>query len=104
MKMNLSHHATNDRMNRLLYIAENIGFGEVKVQEYRKETNSVECLTDTGIIIIKKPDSDKLITAWIADMQRAHMLCKGAGLDRIPGAIANKIRKNVKYAKSCPNC
>lgn len=63
-KMKITKHMTNDRMERYMYIATHMGFGEV-VDEFYEEDKCI-CITSTGILIVKSADKKTVITMFIA--------------------------------------
>ena len=102
MKMEMTKHATNDRIDRMVYIAQTIGFGEKIVCEgFRRDKGTRQCITENGILIVKMPYEEKMVTAYIPTLEQAGMIYKSAGL-RMPDWIVRKIKKNQKYAKGCP--
>lgn len=102
MKIAMTKHAKNDRIDRMVYIAQTIGFGEKVVCEgVWDERGSRSCLTENGIMLIKKPDVEVLITAYIPTLEQAGMVYKSVGL-KMPMWMESKVKKNRKYAKGCP--
>lgn len=101
MKIAMTNHATTDRLERLLYINNTIGFGKVVFEHINYERNSRECLTDTGVLIIKDLYREVMITAFICSFDKASALYHDAGYDGIPHWMVNRINKNKKHAKRC---
>jgi hypothetical protein len=98
--MKMTRHAIVDRIDRLMYIAQTIGFGEIIAEEIHN--GGRECLTDSGVILVKAIDEERLITAWIADLDRALAIYRGAGKgNTLPRTIANKIKNNSKHRHQC---
>lgn len=98
--MEMSYHCREDRLDRLTYIATTIGWGEVVAE--RRTENRRECLTDTGVVMIKALDRDFLITAYIASIDRAFAIYhdvygKNA---KLPQSLYKRICKNKKYHKN----
>ena len=92
--MKLSKHANFDSMDRMIYIDTNLGFGKV-VLEIRRE-DARECLTDTGVLMVKDLHEEFLITAFIARIDKVNAMYRGAGYDHIPDHINSKVMKNAK--------
>lgn len=72
MKLNLSHHLTKDRIERMTKIATTIGFGEI-VEEFEDDIYGEptwHCLTNTGVLIIKNADKTKVITMYAVTSDR----------------------------------
>lgn len=97
--MKVTIHAAVERIDRIVYIAKNIGWGEgIVVEVRREERRTRECLTDSGVLIIKDMDEDIFVTAYVPSYERTISLYKMAG-KRMPSYIAAKVKKNQKYAK-----
>lgn len=88
-------HLTEDRTDRVVFIATTIGFGEV-VDEFYIEDNHgkhYECVTSTGVIIVKGLDKKTVVTMYIA----RHGQIKRLYGDRpIPRGLAVVIKRNEK--------
>ena len=90
------------RIERMLYITQTIGFGERIVCEgSRRDKGTRQCITETGILIVKMPEEETMVTAYIPTLEQAGMIYKSVGL-RMPDWMVRKIKKNQKYAKGCP--
>ena len=62
--MKVTIHATVERIDRIVYIAKNIGWGEdIAVEVLREERGTRECLTDSGVLIVKNIKEDIFETA-----------------------------------------
>lgn len=61
--MTLSNHFMVERMERMVYIGMNIGYGEIVFTYLDKRDNRRYCLTTTGLLEVLAPDEDVLITA-----------------------------------------
>lgn len=90
-----TRHLTEDRVDRVVFIATTIGFGEV-VDEFYIEDNHgkhYECVTSTGVIIVKGLDKKTVVTMYIA----RHGQIKRLYGDRpIPRGLAVVIKRNEK--------
>ena len=63
--MKVTIHAAVERIDRIVYIAKNIGWGEGIVVEVRREERGTrECLTDSGVLIIKDMEEDIFVILW----------------------------------------
>lgn len=97
--MKVTVHAAVERIDRIVYIAQNIGWGEgIAVEVRREEKGTRECLIDSGVLIVKDINEDIFITAYVPSFEKTLSLYKMAG-KRIPSYIAVKIKKNQKYSK-----
>lgn len=95
--MNISKHVKNERMNRMVYIGKYVGWGEITAQYTDVERNTVVCLTTTGVLVIKNPQTDKFITAYVARIGEVKWLYSVLGYNRIPERIYSKVCKNKKH-------
>lgn len=94
-KMIVTRHVAEERMNRMLFIAENIGWGDIILRWYNAEEDTVECLTNTGVLMIKSADMRILVTAYTCNVDRAFFLYSQYN-QRVPEWLVMKIRKNAK--------
>lgn len=101
MKLTMTKHVLHDRVERLLYIAQTIGFGEPVIEGEYRNKGTRQCLTTTGILIVKMPYEEKLVTAYIPNLEQAAMVYKSVG-QTIPNWMVQKVKKNQKYVKGCP--
>ena len=88
-------HLTEDRADRVVFIATTIGFGEVVDEFYIEDSHGkhYECVTSTGVIIVKGLDKKTVVTMYIA----RHGQIKRLYGDRpIPRGLAVVIKRNEK--------
>ena len=88
-------HLTEDRMERVVFIATTIGFGET-VEEFFIEDNHgkhYECVTSTGVIIIKDLSKKMVITMFVGRMAQIKRLY---GDKEIPRNLKAIIKRNEK--------
>ena len=96
--MKMSIHAREDRTDRLTYIAMTVGFGAVVAERVTETTR--ECLTDTGVLIIKAREEEFMITAYIADMDKAFAVyCNAKNCGRMPTYLHQRVLKNAYHCK-----
>ena len=93
----MSAHVKEERLDRMTYIAMNVGFGEV-IMEHRMETKR-ECITDTGVILVKGLEDDFLITAFVGTIDKVSAIYHANGYERIPSSVYNKVVKNAYHVK-----
>ena len=94
MMIKMSEHATNDRIERLTYIATEIGIGE-PILSYEEEECRTISLTDTGIVIIQDSYTKVLITAYVASIDRAcAMWHRVHGITQMPNSLYNQVIRN----------
>lgn len=72
----MTAHVTDDRMDRMVKIATTIGFGKPIVQKFQRNGNRAQ-LTTTGVILIKAPDEEVLITAFVGNTNKVKWLLNG---------------------------
>lgn len=97
--MILTNHIINDRMERIVYIAKKVGWGETIVT-YTDTTRQVKiCLTSTGVILIKNASIDRLVTAYVANIDDVKWIYTVMGYERIPERVYNKTMKNRKHLR-----
>ena len=73
MKKNCTSHVTEARLDRINYIIDHIGFGEVIAEREWVDTSGRACirqLTDTGIIIVLDVKKEKVVTMFAASVMQ----------------------------------
>ena len=88
-------HLTEDRMDRVVFIATTIGFGET-VEEFYIEDNHgkhYECVTSTGVIIVKGLDRKTVVTMFIG---RTGQIKRLYGDREIPKNLKAVVKRNEK--------
>ena len=90
----LSYHAQYERANRFALLEERLGFTKI-VMEYEKPEEDIrECLTSSGILIIKRASEDFIITAWMASINDCYALSKLVGKSQVPPKLYKRVKKN----------
>lgn len=97
-RIKMSRHVQEERLDRLTYIAMEVGFGEVVLEQ--RYPDKRECVTDTGVILVKALNDEFLITAFVATIDKVSAIYLSNGYERIPTAIYNKIAKNTRHLKA----
>lgn len=96
----MTYHARIERADRLTYIAMNVGFGEIVLEHiHEDDPYKVDCLTDTGVLIIKNAVSGTIITAYVPNIDKVIAIYRKMGYERMPTYMINRVRKNVKHLK-----
>ena len=88
-------HLTEDRMERVVFIATTVGFGEI-IEEFYVEDNHgkhFECVTSTGVIIVKSLDKLTIVTMYVARHNQIKRLYKER---EIPNGLKVVIKRNEK--------
>ena len=89
MKVTMTKHVVNDRMERMMYIARNIGW----VKSSWKKAKDTRCaLTSTGVVLIKPLYEERLVTAHVANMNDVTWLYRSIGCTHVP-SFASKVKK-----------
>ena len=90
-----TNHLIDDRMDRVVFIATTIGFGEVVEEFYVNDNHGqhYECVTSTGVIIVKGLDRKTVVTMYVAHHNQVKRLYK----DReIPRGLKVVVKRNEK--------
>ena len=98
MKRNCSHHITNDRLDRVNYIIDNIGFGEVIAEREWVDTTGKTCirqLTNTGLIIVLDTNRERVVTMFVATVLQIKAMYHG----KIANWLYRLATKNEKIMK-----
>ncbi len=98
-KFTPTKHLVEDRMDRVVFIATTIGFGEI-VEEFFVEDNHgkhYECVTSTGVIIIKGLDRKTVITMFIGRMAQVKRLYGDKEMPRNLKAVVKRNEKKKFY-------
>ena len=98
MKVNLTDHVVNDRLDRITAILTTVGVGEVvyKFQESNQYGPNVHCITNTGVIIIKDAHEDKIITMFMLTERRLFAYWKTHMASRPPQYLVKLVGNNQK--------
>ena len=94
----MTYHARIERADRLTYIAMNMGFGEVVLEHKNTTSHRLECITDTGVLIVKASNG-AIVTAYIPSIDKVMAIYRQEGYSRIPTQMMAKITKNAKHQK-----
>lgn len=93
IRIQLTQHALNDRMDRLMEIAMTIGWGEPCL-EVEEETN-VYVITSTGVVLVKNLEG-KLITAYVGSIQKVFAIYRSHGYNELPYDLMTTVIQNSK--------
>lgn len=83
---------------RIRLIEEYLGLTNIVVEiiEEREGRYARKGLTSSGVIVIRKIEEDKIITAFMASERQALHICKEAGKKCVPPKLWKKIQKNLE--------
>ena len=96
-KTKFSRHALEEREDRIIWIATEVGFGQVvdtiQIYDVERSYRRVE-LTETGVAIIKAVDEDVIITMYLPTQRQ---LVKWYGSkNAVPIRLLNVSKRNEK--------
>lgn len=92
MKLVMTTHARIDRADRLTALIDYLGIDEIILETPDdKQQCATLCLTATGIIIVKSTIDNRVITAYMATMNRVYAMYKIAGYNRIPKKVYQRV-------------
>lgn len=98
-KQEISKHIIRDRMERMVLIATTIGYGNI-VREFvtnGKYGKIRQCITDTGVMILKEYDTNKVITLYVITIDRLIVTYRSeAPNERIPQYLYKTVLNNQK--------
>ena len=89
-------HAMIDRIDRVTFIAERIGWGKevLRVNDRRNPTSIVLILTSTGVVLVKDRYTDTLITAYVATVQKTDAFYWQVKQKPTPAKLRQKVAYN----------
>lgn len=95
-KIRMTKHFQNDRINRAVFIGMTIGFGDIIHERVVNDEHGIRlhCATNTGVDIIKTPNGETIITAYIMTVSQLKRLFDREG--DIPLSLLAQVRRNEK--------
>ena len=100
MTFTFSRHLIEERANRLAVLRDYVGFTNLvfEVREWDREHRDYKRtgITSTGILVVMTDDRSKVITAYLASMDKTVALSRKAGKKQVPPKLYEKILKNMK--------
>lgn len=100
MMYKMSTHASQDRLECMIYIMTEVGLGNKEVCTRQCAPNRREVLTDSGVLLVLSND-DILITAYVPSIAEAIRVWRNcAGHTReMPDGLNRRILSNNKHYK-----
>lgn len=96
-KVSFSQHALNDREDRIVWIATEVGFGEIIdtiiIQDEARGCRRA-CLTSTGVAIIKSMEQEFIITMFCPTVHQ--LVTWYSNKNIIPIRLLNICKRNEK--------
>ena len=97
--MKPSSHLVHERLDRMTYILSTPALDISKiVLEHRLETKR-ECVTSSGVILVKALETEFVITAYVATLDKIYALYRAEGYDHLPDSLAHRILKNKDHVR-----
>lgn len=95
--MMYSNHCVKDRYERIQFIINYIGIGEIIQERKELSNNSFHpykylCVTNTGITIVKSEDKSKVITVYVTTQKELIRVYNGR--NNIPQKLWDKVTIN----------
>ena len=100
-------HFAQERVDRAVYIAETVGFGEIiRTAEYFNHNNlySIKQITETGVLIVRG-SSGQIVTMFIMRPEQVEEIYRKNHWGRVPAWLMAKVKKNWKkgYTQNQPD-
>ena len=94
---NTTHHAKVDRADRMRQVRQlRVGNPVATIEDYRDGKKAIITLTDNGVVVIRNPKSNAIVTLCLATPAQACFIYKRNYGDkaRVPQEIYNQIKIN----------
>lgn len=99
--MTFSKHLINERFNRINFIINQVGFGNIIKESFREKYGRIErcCVTDTGVMVIKDREKDIVITMWIATLGQIEQAYKDEAIPHflVEKALDNRVYQRIQH-------
>jgi hypothetical protein len=96
MLIKMSKHATQDRIDRLLFIYDNVGIGEPYIDSV--EDDVLYTITTTGVLLVRSASDGTLITAYIADIDKITAIWRNKHGERpMPDNLYKRVLANAFF-------
>ena len=91
----VSKHMVEDRMDRVLAIAQYVGWGEIMIEVVdHNDVNRVLCFTTTGVMLVKGRGNGKLITAYVPTLDKVVAILSNSEYGSVPNYLLRKVKQN----------
>lgn len=98
MKVEMTRHAKEERIDRLTRCMVEIGMNEI-IREIVTTTGThgpaIYSITDTGLVFIKSPVTNKLITGYMGSVGQIINIFAQIG-EEVPRALLMRVKSNCK--------
>lgn len=99
MKFEMTHHAREERIDRLVKCVELIGVGEVILTASTEEETRrgvKRQLTSTGLVLVVNAQSNILITGYMGNLSQVVAIYRENGIERMPNSMHKQVKRNVE--------
>ena len=95
----MTRHVAVDRLDRVLAIAQHIGWGTelVSIADPRDEGHML-VLTSTGVLLVKSYEGH-LVTAFVPGIDKVRVIYAQLGYDHVPNGIYYRVQKSIKMMR-----
>ena len=102
MKFEMTYHAKEERLDRLVKCIELVGAGDViltaeGIRDYRRGV--VRQLTSTGLILIVNTETNALVTGYMGNMSQVVAIYRENGIEKLPNSMYKQVKRNVQKYK-----
>jgi hypothetical protein len=102
MKFEMTYHAKEERIDRLVKCVELIGVGDVILTASNEEETRrgvKRQLTSTGLVLIVNAQSNILITGYMGNLNQVVAIYRENGIERMPNSMHKQVKRNVEKYK-----
>lgn len=100
LKVNMTYHASVERIDRIVDCIVRYGLGEVVLEVYSGEVQKLFRLTDTGMLLVFDRDGNTLISGYMCNIEKCIVLYKLAGQTMPPYIRKTVIRNSDDWKKT----
>lgn len=95
MYVEMTYHAREERIDRLVECVEHLGMGKFVVEARdSRYPGTIRRMTATGIILVYDEKTDRLVTGYMATASQLYLIYQQARISYIPKKIYNRVHKN----------
>jgi hypothetical protein len=95
MYVEMTYHAREERIDRLVLCVEHLGMGEIVVEARDdRYPGTIRRMTATGIIFVHDERTGRLVTGYMATAAQMHLIYRQARVKYIPEKIYKRVHKN----------
>ena len=99
MKFEMTYHAKEERIDRLVKCVELIGVGDVILTASTEEETRrgvKRQLTSTGLVLVVNAQSNILITGYMGNLSQVVAIYRENGIERMPNSMHKQVKRNVE--------